>query len=569
MLPVMQVVPVQLVCSFEPAGWGEALQREGARLGLSLAVTTQRLDPGGLERADPPAGARVVVLLLRPEELEPELHRHGGRDPADVALGRLADRVVGLAARLRETGRATLLVASAALPAGPASASRTELALALQRYNVLLGQRLAELEGCHVFDWGEAVAQFGSARFRDARRWYQDRAVCGEAALAFVAERLARRLAAELLPRAKCLVVDLDDTLWGGAVGDDGVDGIQLGDGYPGNVYRDFQHHLKQLSQQGLLLAIASKNDEATVRDAFSRHPHMVLRLEDFAATRISWQRKPDSLCQIAEELGLGRDSLVFLDDNPVECGAVTAALPEVQVVCLGRDPLQFVPLLEGIAALDRPVLTREDRLRGGMYQAERQRRQRETSLPQSRDKFLASLGMKARVAPADRESLPRVVQLIGKTNQFNLTCRRHGADEIRCLLDAADARVVTLQLEDTFGDLGLVCVGILRRQPTAAHGSQSWLVDTLLMSCRAMGRGVEDAFLACLVETARQAGACQLLGEHVPSERNHIVRDFFSQRGFTAQPSEPDRPEPGSTFFTLDLGAAEHRWPAHIQRVS
>jgi FkbH-like protein len=549
---------VHILSSFSAQFLEPLLLVEAYRAGLLLELTVapygqfeQELHGDSpLRRSD----NRAVVILLRPEDVDAELYR--ASEPAAIIerLGRLEERVVSLAAAIRRDSRATLFVANAAPRPGEGGAP-SALDEALHDYNARLARQLGALADVHVFDWAGAVTAFGSARFEDPRLWYLARVPCSQEASIFVSQKIARRLASVLVPRAKCVIVDLDDSLWGGAVGDEGVEGIALGDDYPGSVFKDFQHRLKALTRQGILLAIASKNDEATVRDAFARHPEMVLRWEDFASHRISWDPKELAIPRIAEELNIGLDSLVFLDDSPVECAAVKRALPSVQVHCLGRDPLAFKSILAGIATLDRPVLTDEDQHRTQMYLQARQRHEHEQQ-HQSREDFLASLAMKAEVAVCTGVSLPRVAQLIEKTNQFNLTTRRHPHDEVRAMLTDGGARVATLRLGDSYGDLGLVCVGILLRAP---KDPAEWRIDTFLMSCRVMGRGVEDAFLAYLIELVKAAGGRRIVGEYRPSAKNGIVKDFYARRGFAEAPSGQ---------FSLDLTEGAVSWPAQIERL-
>ena len=555
---------VHLLSSFSAQFLEPLLLVEAQRLGLPLALTVA---PFGqfeqeLHRPDSPLRRpdnRAAVILLRPEDVDPDLFRATAGVSIGERLARLEERVVELARALRAQSRATLFVANAGPAPSPEGGTPSPLDLALHDYNARLLRRLAEIPDCHVFDWAAAVTEFGSGRWEDPRLWYLARVPCGQEASVFVSQRLARRLASVLVPRAKCVVVDLDDTLWGGVIGDDGVEGIRLGDDYPGSVFKDFQFRLKELTRKGILLAIASKNDEATVREAFARHPEMVLRWEDFAAHRISWDPKEIGLRQLAEELNLGLDSLVFLDDNPVECAAIKRALPAVQVYCLGRDPVAFRSILNGIATLDRPVLTQEDAERTRMYLQARRRKEHEER-HQSREEFLVSLQMRAEVARADAVTLPRVVQLIEKTNQFNLTTRRHAPEAVRAMLADDGARVLTLRLSDTYGDLGLVCVGILRRAPEDAR---EWRIDTFLMSCRVMGRGVEDAFLAFMVGEVKAAGGERLRGEYIPSPKNGIVSDLYPQRGFV-----PAGGEGTAVHFLFDLTKGAIAWPAQIQRV-
>lgn len=554
---------VHLLSSFSAQFLVPYLRVEAYRLGLRIEATLGPFGQFEQELHDERSGlwvpgTRVVVVLMRPEDVDPALdHSPPAAAPAEH-LAAVRERLLGLLRELRRRTTAVLLVANAAPPSALDASYLGALGHAVLEHNLLLAQAIAQISDAHVFDWAGAVADYGASRFEDRRLWYLGRVACGAEASAVVARRLARHLGALLLPRAKCVVVDLDDTLWGGVLADDGIEGIQLGDDYPGNVFKDFQRRLKDLSGRGVLLAVASKNHEPLAREAFDRHPEMVLRWEDFAALRINWNPKAQSLREIAQELNIGIESLVFLDNDPVECASVRAEAREVTVACLGRDPLGFERILSGIAALDRVGVTAEDEGRARMYQGERHRREQQVRA-QSRAEFLAGLAMKATVGLCDATTLPRIVQLIGKTNQFNLTTRRRGMEDVRALAGAASSRVGHLRLADAYGDLGLACVGILRQDETAAD----WLIDTFLMSCRVMGRGVEEAFLSYLGECARGAGASRLIGEYLPSAKNGIVSGFYSEHGF-----RPQAGEDGGRRFVIELSGGALPWPSHIVRI-
>ena len=252
-----------------------------------------------------------------------------------------------------------------------------------------------------------------------------------QAAMPSFAERLVRSVAAVVRPAAKCIVIDLDNTIWGGVIGDDGPEGIKLGDDYPGSVFKDFQAALLGYRHRGFLLAIASKNNRDVAIEALDKHPEMILRSQHFAAIEINWEQKPANLRRIAETLNIGLDSFVFLDDNPLERAQVSAELPMVNVVELPADPLGYLPALREVAALDRPRLLGEDLHRADMYRQESERKEF-LSKQGSVEDFLAGLAMTAEVGKLNSHTMERICQLIGKTNQFNLTTRRHGMEAVR-----------------------------------------------------------------------------------------------------------------------------------------
>jgi FkbH-like protein len=425
--------------------------------------------------------------------------------------------------------------------------------------NRQLARDLAEIPDAHVFDYAGTLSECGASRWHDPKLWYMARAACSSENMVPLARNLARHINALLRPAAKCLVIDLDNTLWGGVLGDDGPQGVKLGDDYPGNVFKDFQAALLGFRHRGFLLAISSKNDEQTVCEMLDSHPEMLLKREHFACIRANWEPKPHNLRAIAQQLNIGLDALVFIDDNPVERATVRAELPMVQVVELPADPLGYLAALRSVAGLDRPRLSGEDRGRAQMYRSESLRQQIQSQAT-SIEEFLGGLEMVAHVGRCDSAMLERVHQLIQKTNQFNLTTRRHNLDDVRRLIESPHSAVAWLRLRDRYGDLGLVCVGILRKLDTGAP-DETWEIDTLLMSCRVMGRQVEDAFLAYLAELARDVGGKRLRGSFRPTAKNSPVAQFYPQHGFAELPGEL----PGQ--YEIDLNHSALAWPAVIRR--
>jgi FkbH-like protein len=476
-------------------------------------------------------------------------------------LDAIRARLVSLARAARDISPASILVSNLAQDAAHEldvfDANDPEgFVHLLAECNRELARDLSQIADAHVFDYAGTLRACGAARWTDPKLWYMARSGCGSPNMIALARNLSRAVAALLRPAAKCLVLDLDNTLWGGVLGDDGPEGIKLGDEYPGNVFKDFQAALLGLRRRGFLLAIASKNDEQTVLELLDTHPEMLLRREHFAAIVANWEPKPAHLRHIARTLNIGLDALVFLDDNPVERAAIRAELPMVHVVELPRDPLGYLEALRQIVLLDRPRLAAEDRRRAEMYASDALRQQ-SAQQATSVAAFLVSLDMEAQVGRCDATTLERVHQLIQKTNQFNLTTRRHKLDDVRRLSQSPDAAVAWLRLADRYGDSGLVCAGIVERAD-----ERTWVIDTLLMSCRVMGRHVEDAFLSYLAELAREGGAQVLRGVYRPTAKNAPMKAFYPQRGFVAAGDD------GGLVYEAPLSADAFPWPDMIRRV-
>jgi FkbH-like protein len=353
----------------------------------------------------------------------------------------------------------------------------------------------------------------------------------------------------------KCLVTDLDNTLWGGVVGDDGWAGVALGpETAAGEAHQAFCSYLRDLSRRGVMLAVCSKNDPAFAREVFTRHPAMPLRVADFAAFHCSWQDKVTGLRTLASELNIALEHMAFVDDNLAECELIRQQLPDVSVLSLDGDPSTFIARVERRHWFDVGVVTGEDRLRAASYLGRNQAaalRSVATDLPT----YLTSLDMHARCAVAQAVDRPRLAQMEMKTNQFNLTTRRYDEAQLAELQARPDVRVLACWLRDRFADHGLVASAILVGE------GPDWRIDSWLMSCRVFSRTLEQAMLNVMAAQARQAGARRLVGQYLPTDRNGVVKDLFAQLGFTCEPGpgpEPrwvlplDPPPALPTFVTL-----------------
>ena len=390
-----------------------------------------------------------------------------------------------------------------------------------------------------VIDWDWHVRPLGSAALHDPRLWYLARMRLNPQGLATLAELVACHVAARPGASHKVAAIDLDGVLWGGVVGEVGTAGIELGEEGVGLAFQDFQRELLRLRDLGVLLALCSKNNRHDAEQVFAQHPAMVLRREHFAAERINWQDKASNLRELAQELNVGLDSFVFLDDSPIERDWVRQALPEVAVVELPEDPVDRPAALRAVPYFRRIALTEADRGRAGTYQAERRRRELASSTV-SFEQFLASLEQQASIEPMSEASLARAAQLCQRTNQFNLTTRRYDEAQLEAMLNDDGVELYTLSVNDRFGDSGITGFAILRLDDGQAE------IDTLLLSCRILGRRLEDALLAFLAERAHALGARSLIGRFEATAKNAQVADFYPTRDFHLA-------EAGS--FRLDLG--------------
>ena len=396
-----------------------------------------------------------------------------------------------------------------------------------------LNDRLIEAaisNGVTVLDLDRPVERDGLKFWFDNAKWLQAKMEISPFAALKYADHVVRIIASQRGLSRKCLVLDLDNTLWGGVIGDDGIENISLGEGSAlGEAFVAFQRYIKQLKDRGIILAICSKNEMETAKSVFFDHPEMILKLEDFASFVANWNDKATNLRHIAEELNIGVESLVFVDDNPAERALIRQTLPKVAVPEMPVDPSLYVECLSDAGYFESVSFTKDDLQRSAQYAANAQRKNFASSTL-SIDDYLASLNMNMATSMFAEVDLPRITQLINKTNQFNTTTIRRTLEEIRGI--ASKARHLTLQvrLADRFGDNGLVSAVIM----TPCQGtSDTYEIETWVMSCRVFGRQLEVEVLNRLVALAKKENAAFLIARYIPTEKNMPVADLYERLGF------------------------------------
>jgi FkbH-like protein len=394
-----------------------------------------------------------------------------------------------------------------------------------------LNEHLATLSRLHPFlhvvDVERLAALHGKAEWCDPRFWYTGKLGLVNRPARMVVDEWMRFIRSMRGKVSKCLVLDCDNTLWGGTVGEDGIANIRLGGDYPGACYLDLQREVLKLFHRGVLIALNSKNDEADVLEVLDRHPAMLLRRSHIAAFRINWQDKATNLREIAGELGLGLDSLVYVDDERAEVELVRRTLPEVEAIHLGGAPAHLVQRFHQMVRFDLLSITDEDRARSRMYQEQGLREDLKGAVS-SLDEFYEQLQMRARIRRVSDADIPRASQLSQRTNQFNLTTRRYSEADIARLTRSDGHRLFVVDLADKFGDYGTVGLLIL-----APHDGDTLTIDTLLLSCRVIGRTLEQTLLAHALDVARAAGCRALRGQFVPTRKNGLVQGLYEAAGF------------------------------------
>jgi FkbH-like protein len=526
--------------------------------GLDVALHVSDFNAHAQEMLDPASSLYAfapdaAILAVQTRDLAPELW-HDAADVDRAGLDAIVDRAIadlrGWIAAFRAHSQAHLIVHNFEQPVAPAAGlldvqTAGGQSEAIRRLNRELLAVAADHRGVYVLDYDALVARHGRAHWHDERKWLTVRLPIAAGHLRDLTFEWLRFLHPLSGRSAKVVAVDLDNTLWGGVIGEDGLDGIKLGADYPGAAFRDVQRALADLRRRGILLAVCSKNNPDEALEALRSHPGMLLRPDDFSAMRINWADKAQNLREIAAELNVGIDALAFVDDNPVERQHVRDALPEVHVVELPADAMQFARTIRESPVFERLTLSAEDQQRAAIYEAQRDRDRLQQSVA-SREDFLRSLDQEAEIAPATAATLPRIAQLTGKTNQFNLTTRRYSEEQIRDLVASGRAECFSMRVRDRFGDNGLVGVAIVR--PGGEDGDVCE-IDTLLMSCRVIGRTIETAFLSFLAERARRQGARWLRGWFLPTRKNAPAKDFYASHGFAPVEETAD-----GTLWRLEL---------------
>ena len=504
-----------------------------------------------------PASDEILLVWTRPEAVSPSFANLLRGRPAGMArILEEVDAFCELVAMVENASR-SVFIPLWTLPAHVRGLGLLDLSpgnngvwAALMTMNARLVEQLSPKRNVHLLNTPRWLQKVGERSY-NAKQWYLGKVPFSNDVFKEAVLDLKAGLAALSGQTRKLLVVDLDNTMWGGVVGDTGWEGISLG-GHDavGEAFVDFQRALKAMKQRGVLLAIASKNEESIALEALTKHPEMVLRPDDFVAWRINWNDKAQNIEELVQDLNLGLQSVVFIDDNPAERGRVKESLPEVMVPDWPGNPMLYAKALSELRCFDMAVRTDEDRSRHAMYVTERQR---ETSKKQATSpaEWLNTLEMKVKVEPLQPSNITRVVQLLNKTNQMNLRTRRMTEDSFLEWCSHGQRRFWALRVSDRFGDSGLT--GLLSMD---VAGAQAEIVD-FVVSCRVFKRGVEEVLISKAIQECRQMGVQQLACTYIPTEKNAPCLAFWEASGFQRQ---SDR-----QTFTFDM-ARPYNPPAHIQ---
>ena len=504
----------------------------------------------------------IVVLAVEAEDWTTApftdfTHESRSDDPVQT----LREEVTGLFDAFRARSSAPLLMHNLALPAWRKLGvldPKVEYGQGplLQSMNAAIASAARSARDVHIVDYAALVNRYGALNWYDERMRLYARAPIAGSMHQHLAREYVKYFRALTGAAKKCLVLDLDNTLWGGIVGEDGAEGIALGATYPGSAFVEFQRHVLDLHRRGVILALASKNNPADVDEVFARHPSMVLKREHFAAMEIHWEPKSESLRRISNRLSIGLEHVVFADDNAAECEEVRHALPEVEVLLLPSQPEQLCAALSLDGWFDTVAVSDEDRRRGELYRKRAQAEEARTRAGSLED-YYRDLAMQVAVAPIGGASLARASQLTQKTNQFNVTTRRYAEAELAARLKDPAWLGLTVAVRDRFGDNGIVGVAL-------AHDAGDALqIDSLIMSCRVIGRTIESAMLAQLCDEALARGLTLVRGTVIPTSKNAPSRDVFERHGFIRERDHAT----GAVDWRLDIRASRVAWPEWLAR--
>lgn len=493
----------------------------------------------------------ILVICWRIEDITPDA-MDAPQTTKDI------DELLSSIKTLRDNYAGTIIVSNPPYPSTPEynaqDLEQPETGLALYHsYVMRWADGIKSIGGVKTLNLSGLLNAAGHDAAHDARSWYLYKQPYALSFWKTLSSQITRIIAAQTMAAKKCIVLDCDNTLWGGIIGEDGLGGIEIGQDFPGKAYLDFQKYCLHLRSKGLFLAIASKNNEADVFEVFDKHDAMALKRDHISAWQVHWDSKAKSIQAIADDLNIGVDACVFVDDNPKEIAEVQERLPEVECFLVPEELADLPALLTNTGLFDIAELSDEDKKRADMMMAESKRKTESTGL--SEEDFRKSLGLEIDIFEAEPQHLGRITQLINKTNQFNLTTIRRTQDEVEALSHNENTFVMGMNIKDRFGEYGLVGVAIVNKE-----NDVTWNIDSLMMSCRVLGRGAETSFLNKIAAAVETRGAKILKGRYIETPKNALVRTLYYDHNFIANADEwfcnveDIKPAPDEVTITLKL---------------
>jgi FkbH-like protein len=503
--------------------------------------------PYGMNILEAEPGSRLVqhrpdltLFMLRREDLHPQLKNPLSgltRQEQEILQEEAIDHLIQIISQFRKniSGRIAVCILPAIFPSELGIycvQNQQSETFWWPNIKQRLSRRLTDqFESAFIFDLDTLLIELGQINFFDLRYWYTSRFPFKPMAANEFARKILDIICVILKSKTKVIVLDADNTLWGGIIGEDGIDGIALGPDYPGNAYMDFQRRILDYRERGFVLALCSKNNYEDVIEVLNTHPHQLLKEQTFSAMRINWASKHVNLMSLAEELNLGLDSFIFVDDSDYECDLVRKELPQVHVIQTPKKPVDIPRCLDYTGRLEILSLTQEDKIKGELYRQEHNRKSLLQHVNQSGgsvDDYLASLQMSMVIELNPSNRVIRLAQLSQKTNQFNLTTKRYTEQEIQDIINSNNWLVASFSLKDCYGESGVVGLITINIDKTKAY------IDTFLMSCRVIGRKAETVFFEAIMQYLLESGICYVFAEYKPTLKNRLVADFYKDHQFS-----------------------------------
>lgn len=491
--------------------------------------------------------ADFIYLDLSIPYLSPDIHYHFltlSSQQKEQELERITNSIIQLATLAKQKTNATLLIANFVQPSfSKASIADLQLGYGESEWYLRLNLKLIETfrtdNRIFLIDKNNVLSCIGKDASTNRKMYYIAKMELNETALTALSQEIVRYLIASKGLTKKCLVLDLDNTLWGGIVGEDGIDGLKIGKGYPeGEIFYDLQTYYRSLKQRGVILALASKNNPEDVEAAFQQKPDMPLKLEDFAIRKISWEPKVQSINEIAKTLNIGKDSIVFIDDNPVERKLVQGALPEVEVPELPNDALDYLETIKQKKYFDKLFFTEEDANKLEQYKQNAQREELKSDVGDI-NAYLSNLGTELTIETANIKQLPRIHQLFTKTNQFNVTTQRYDTAKVEEFINEKKWDILLISVKDNFGDMGAIGLVLIEKHSDSIH------LDSFILSCRAMGRGIETAIMNTIKQRyIEHLDKLRITAKYLKTQKNTPVKNFFENQGFSVVNTTTDDDE-------------------------
>jgi len=431
----------------------------------------------------------------------------------------------------KQTSKSKLIITNFNIPVySPYGIYENKIEFNLKKMVMELNTKLEDIiqkeNSTFLFDFDGFIRKFGEAHVFNYRQYFFGDIKVGIDYLPHLGHELMGYVKPVLGLSKKCIVVDLDNTLWGGVIGEDGFNGIKLGPYTQGRPFLELQKILLALNKRGIILAINSKNNYDDAIHVIREHPYMLIKEENFASTRINWEDKISNIQEIANELNIGLDSIVYLDDDPINRELMKASLPQILTVDLSRDPSEYGQCITDLNDFNLLQITEDDIKRSKMYNEEQQRKEFKKNIPDL-ENFLQKMNIKVLIKNGDNFTIPRISQLTLKTNQFNLTTKRYQEEEIKNMVNDKKFLVECAQVSDKFGDNGITGVCIVKKN------DKEWNIDSFLLSCRIIGRGVEEGILGHILEQAKKEGVSKVVGQYIQTKKNEPCKDFYQKYGF------------------------------------